>query len=309
MRFIRNITDFPSLPGDTSVAIGNFDGVHLGHQKILSVLIAEAKKKGLIPVVLTFSPHPKKVVGRGQIDMLQSLEQRLREIGRFPIYEVFILKFDMKLAHRTARDFIENIVLNPLRAKEIVVGENFCFGRNREGCTETLREFAKELGFSVCSVPPVSVGGAVVSSSNIRRLLREGEVEKAATFLGRNYEIEGEVIKGNSRGRALGFPTANIETSNEITPEGVYLSEFYLEERKFPSLTNIGTRPTFRQKHRNIESYILRFDEDLYGKRIRIRFLKKIRDELCFDSPEALSAQIQKDIQAAELFFTSHNLG
>ncbi len=305
MQIIKNFTNFPSFPKNTSVAIGNFDGVHLGHQKILRVLTDEAKKKGLLPVVLTFSPHPIKVLDKGQIHMLQSLDQRLREIGLFPIHTALILNFDRKLANRTAQDFLENIVLKLLRAQEIIVGENFCFGRNREGCIDTLKKLAQKLSFDVRSIPPVSVGGAVVSSSNIRKLLWEGEIEKAATLLGRSYEIEGEVIKGKSRGKTLGFPTANIQTSNEITPGGVFLSAIYLEGKNYPSLTNIGTCPTFHQKDRNIETYILHFDADIYGKTIRIRFLKKVRDEINFDSPEALSHQIQKDIQAAEAFFSS----
>ena len=305
MQIIKNFTNFPSFPKNTSVAIGNFDGVHLGHQKILRVLTDEAKKKGLLPVVLTFSPHPIKVVGKGQIHMLQSLDQWIREIGHFPIHTVLILNFDRELANRTAQDFLENIVLKLLRAQEIIVGENFCFGRNREGCTDTLKKLAPKLSFDVRSIPPVSVNGIVVSSSNIRKLLWEGEIEKAATFLGRFYEIEGEVIKGKSRGQTLGFPTANIQTLNEITPGGVFLSEVFLEGKYYPSLTNIGTCPTFHQKDRDIETYILHFDADIYGKTIRIRFLKKVREEINFDSPEALTHQIQKDIQIAEAFFSS----
>ncbi|MGD9345606.1 MAG: bifunctional riboflavin kinase/FAD synthetase [Candidatus Aminicenantes bacterium] len=305
MKIITNGKDFPSLPKNTSVAIGNFDGVHLGHQKILNVLTDQAKKRDLLPVVLTFSPHPKKVVGKGKIHMLQSLDQRLREVSRFPVYAAFILNFDKRLANRSARDFIENIVLKPLKARQIIVGENFCFGRKREGCTATLKDLAPKLGFHVRSIPPVFVDGVVVSSSNIRKLLWEGKVDKAAIQLGRYYEIEGDVIKGKSRGKTLGFPTANIQTPNEITPSGVFLSQVTIDGTDYPSLTNIGTCPTFQQQDRNIETYILSFSSDLYGKKIRIRFLKKVRDEIHFDSPKALTDQIQKDIYAAEAYFNS----
>jgi riboflavin kinase/FMN adenylyltransferase len=274
----------------------------------LKVLTDEAEYKDLLPIVLTFSPHPKKVVGKGKIHMLQSMNQRLKEINRFPIHAVLILNFDRKLASRTASDFIENIVLNPLKAQEIIVGENFCFGRNREGCIDSLIQLAQKLGFRVRSIPPVSVGGVVVSSSNIRKLLWEGEVEKSATLLGRFYEIEGAVIKGKSRGKRLGFPTANIQTSNEITPGGVFLSEVNLDGKNYPSITNIGIRPTFHHKEMNIETYILNFDANLYGKKIRICFLKRIRDEINFDTPEALTKQIQKDIQVAEAFFSSRKV-
>ena len=305
MRIVKNAVDFPSFPKKTSVAIGNFDGVHLGHQKILRVLTEEAETKDLLPIVLTFSPHPKKVVGKGQIHLLQSLDQRLREIRRFPVYEVFLLHFNKQLANMSAQGFLENIVLKPLRAQEIIVGENFCFGRNREGCTDLLLKLAERLGFEVCSIPPVSVGGTVVSSSNIRKLLREGEVEQAAALLGRSYEIEGEVVKGKSRGKTLGFPTANIRTSNEITPKGVFISEVFFDGKSYPSLTNVGICPTFHQKDRNIETYILHFDANLYGEKILIRFLKKVRDEVQFDSPDALSEQIQRDIKIAEAYFSS----
>jgi riboflavin kinase/FMN adenylyltransferase len=305
MKIIRDGKDFPSFSKKTSVAIGNFDGVHLGHQKILKVLADQAKNKNLLPVVLTFSPHPKKVVGKERISMLQSLDQRLREVSRFPIYATYVLNFDKRLANRSAQDFLENIVLKPLKAQEIIVGENFCFGRNREGCTETLKKLAPKLGFDVRSVSPVCVDGDVVSSSNIRKLLWEGKVEKAAVQLGRFYEIEGEVIKGKSRGKTLGFPTANIKTPNEITPDGVFLSQVAIEGSDHPSLTNIGTCPTFQQKDKNIETYILFFDGDLYGKKIHIRFLKKVRDEIHFESPRALSDQIRKDIQTAKSFFAS----
>jgi riboflavin kinase/FMN adenylyltransferase len=305
MKTYSDVTDFPSFPKRTSVAIGNFDGVHLGHKKILKVLTDEAKNKDLLPIVLTFLPHPKKIVGEGQIHMLQTMDQRLREISHFPIHAALFLKFDKKLAKRTAQDFLENVVLQPLKAQDIIVGENFCFGRNREGCIDTLLALAQELNFNVRSVPPVRVGGEVVSSSNIRRLLWKGEIEKAATLLGRNYEIEGEVIRGKSRGRTLGFPTANIQTLNEITPGGVFLSEVTFEGQNYPSITNIGIRPTFQLTDKNIETYILNFAIDLYGKKIRIRFLKKVRDEMSFDTPGALAHQIQKDIQVAETFFSS----
>jgi riboflavin kinase/FMN adenylyltransferase len=149
------------------------------------------------------------------------------------------------------------------------------------------------------------VAGTIVSSSNIRKLLWEGEIERAAALLGRFYEIEGEVIKGKSRGKTLGFPTANIQSSNEITPEGVFISEVCFDGKDYPSLTNVGICPTFHQKDRNIETYILHFDANLYGRKTRIRFLKKVRDEVRFDSPEALSDQIQRDIKVAEAYFSS----
>lgn len=308
MDLIRDVQNCAAFTKKTSVAIGNFDGVHLGHQKILEVLTSEAQKNGLLPVVMTFTPHPKKVVGKGQILMLQTLEQRIKEMSHFPIHAVVLINFDQKLAERTARDFIENIVIRPLKAQEVVVGANFCFGKNREGCVDTLVRHSKLLHFHVRSVPPVRVGHVTVSSSKIRDFLMRGEIEEANAFLGRSYEIEGEVIKGKSRGKKLGFPTANIKTANEIIPDGVFLSEVLFNGQKYPSLTNIGLCPTFHQKNRNIETYILNFDADLYREKIQIRFLTKIRDEMSFDSPQALIEQIQKDIKRAEVYFASPKL-
>jgi len=308
MDIIRGIKNCPSFSKKTSVAIGNFDGVHLGHQKILKVLTADAQQRDLLPVVMTFDPHPKKVVGKGQTHMLQTMDQRIKEISRFHIHTVLILDFDRKLAARSARDFIENIVLTPLKAREIIVGENFCYGKNREGCVDTLIQLAKILHFHVRSIPPVRVGQTAVSSSCIRELLLKGDIEKANTLLGRPYEIEGEVIKGKSRGKRLGFPTANIKTANEVIPDGVFLSEALFEGQRYPSLTNIGLCPTFRQKNRNIETYILNFNAALYGRKIQVRFLKKVRKEINFDSPQALADQIQKDIQTAEAYFSIHKM-
>jgi len=303
MKIIKGPGEIPEFQKKTAVAIGNFDGVHLGHKKILETLVEEAQKNDLISVVLTFSPHPKKIVGKEPIEMIQSLDQRLASLSRFQIQATLIVHFDRHLASHTAQEFIQKVVLEPLKAAIIIVGENFCFGKNRQGCSETLRTLAKANGFRVHIIPPVSIGNTTVSSSLIRNLLHEGQIEKANALLGRAYAIEGKVVQGQSRGKYLGFPTANIQTKNEILPEGVFLSNTVIGEQAFASITNVGKRPTFDQEGKNVESYILNFDDDIYGKQINLQFLKKIRDEKKFSSPLELAGQIRKDLTIARDYF------
>lgn len=303
MKIIRGLEEIPEFPQKTAVAIGNFDGVHLGHRRILETLVDEAKKNNLFSIVLTFSPHPKKIVGKEPIEMIQSLDQRLTSLSQFQVQAVLILHFDKKLANHTAQEFIQKFVLQPLKAEEIIVGENFCFGKNRHGCSETLHTLAKINTFRVHIIPPVTIGETTVSSSLIRNLLHAGKIEKANALLGRAYEIEGKVIKGQRRGKQLGFPTANIQTKNEIVPEGVFISNTIIDGTAYPSLTNVGKCPTFDQDGKNTESFILNFEDDVYGHAITVRFLKKIREEKKFSSPQDLANQIRKDLALAKDYF------
>jgi riboflavin kinase/FMN adenylyltransferase len=303
MKIIRGLEALPSFSQKTAVAIGNFDGLHLGHRQIIETLVTEAHKKNLISAVLTFSPHPKKVVGKESIAMIQSLDQRLETLNQFHVQVALILHFDRQLANHTAEEFVQKLVLKPLNAEEIIVGENFCFGKNRQGCGETLIALSRTNQFRVQIVPPVVKEGTTVSSSLIRKLLHDGQIEKANALLGRAYEIDGVVVQGVSRGKHLGFPTANIQSKNEIIPEGVFISNTVIDGMAYDSLTNVGECPTFDQKGKNVESYILNFDKDIYGQKITIRFLTKIREEMKFPSPQELAHQIRKDIDQAKDYF------
>jgi len=303
MKIIKGLENTPEFRTKTAVAIGNFDGVHLGHKKILETLVSEATKNDLTSLVMTFSPHPKKVVGKEPIPMIQSLEQRLESIRQFNVRAALILHFDRQLANRTAQYFIRHLVLEPLNAAEIIVGENFCFGKNRQGCNRTLHRLAQANGFRVHIIPPVTIAETRVSSSLIREFLQKGQIEKANHLLGRPYEIEGTVIQGQSRGKNLGFPTANIQTANEIMPGGVFVSNTVINSQAFMSLTNIGQCPTFDQKGNQVETYLMNFSSDIYGQPIKVQFLKKIRDEKKFSSPLELTRQIQKDLAFAEKYF------
>jgi len=303
MEVVRGLEKFPSLSGHSIVAIGNFDGIHLGHHKILECLEKTAKEYGLFSVVLTFFPHPGKILGKNKLKMIQTLDQRIREIRKFDIQALLIIPFDEQFASLTGQDFIQKVVLNTLRAKAVIVGKNFYFGKNREGDVSLLHSLSSKFNFRVCSIPAVIQNGETVSSSLIRNLLQEGKVEKANRLLGRSYEIEGEVVKGQSRGKALGFPTANIETENEIIPQGVFITKTWVGSKILPSMTNVGKQPTFDQKDLHIESFIIDFDRDLYGEHIGINFLKKIRDQKKFRTPEELARQLADDLQTTRAYF------
>lgn len=293
----------PSLPQNTIVTIGNFDGVHLGHQKILLFLVDQAKKRNLYSLVLTFSPHPEEILGKGKIMMIQTLEQRLETIEKFGVQGVSVTAFDEQFSSLSSENFIQKILLNFLMAKEIVIGENFRFGKDREGDINTLHALAHRLDFQAHKIPSVVKEGKIVSSSLIRRFLLEGKIEEANALLGRYYEIKGRVIKGKSRGKGLGFPTANIDPKNDIIPLGVYVSQVRINSETFPAITNAGLRPTFNKEEMQIESYIINFNKNLYGEEMDIIFIKKIRNEMKFKSPEELSLQISKDLEQTKTYF------
>jgi len=303
MEVVHGLEKFPSLSDHSIVAIGNFDGIHLGHHKILECLEKTAKEYGLFSVVLTFFPHPGKILGKNKLKMIQTLDQRIREIRKFDIQALLIIPFDEQFASLTGQDFIQKVVLNTLKAKAVIVGKNFYFGKNREGDVSLLHSLSSKFNFRVCSIPAVIQNGETVSSSLIRNLLQEGKVEKANRLLGRSYEIEGEVVKGQSRGKALGFPTANIETENEIIPQGVFITKTRVGSTILPSMTNVGKQPTFDQKDLHIESFIIDFDRDLYGQHIGINFLKKIRDQKKFRTPEELARRLETDLQTTKAYF------
>lgn len=303
MKIICGFENLPSISKNTITAIGNFDGIHLGHKKILEFLSKNADELGLFSMVLTFSPHPEKILGEKRKKMIQTLDQRLEEIKKFGIQAVLVISFDKKFSNFSGQEFIQKILVNLLRAKVLVVGKNFRFGKNREGNTSLLRRLASRFNLQVFSLPSVSKGGMIVSSSIIRKFLQDGEIEKANFLLGRTYGIEGEVIKGKSRGKILGFPTANIQTRNEIVPPGVFITDVEIGSKKIASLTNIGHCPTFGRQETNIESYIINFSKNLYGKKLRIYFIKKLREEIKFDTSEKLSQQIKKDLDTATKYF------
>ncbi|MGQ9577835.1 MAG: bifunctional riboflavin kinase/FAD synthetase [Candidatus Aminicenantales bacterium] len=287
----------------TAVAIGNFDGLHLGHQEILRILVEEAAAANLNSLVFTFSPHPEKILGQESIRMIQTLEQRLEGLKKLGVKTVLVMPFSDHFSQLTAREFIEAVLWSRLRARLVVVGQDFRFGRRREGNADLLSQTGRKLGLKVLTVPPVIRDGQTVSSSLIRDLLEKGEVDLAARYLGRVYEIDGTVIKGDSRGQSLGIPTANISSQNEILPPGVFITETKVQGVSFPSVTNIGQRPTFGPSPPIIESHIIDFNGNLYGEKVRTGLYRKIRDEKKFLGEAELKRQVNLDIEKAKEFW------
>lgn len=303
MKVIYGFENLTSFSQQTIVALGNFDGVHLGHQRILKFVTRKAAQLDLVSIVLTLSPHPENIMGKKRIKMIQTLEQRLEGIEKFGVNAALVAPFNKEFSSLTPREFIQKIVVNLLRAKAVVVGDEFRFGKNRRGDIALFRKIAPRFDMHFFSLPSVTKNGKKISSSLIRRYLQEGQIKKAIAFLGRPYAIDGRVIKGKSRGKVIGFPTANIQTENEITPPGVFITKVRVGSRDLPSLTNIGHCPTFEQQETNIESYIINFNRNLYGNKIRIHFLDKIREEMKFATSQDLSLQIKKDIETAKAYF------
>jgi riboflavin kinase/FMN adenylyltransferase len=303
MKVFRGFEQRPLVPGGTAVAIGNFDGLHLGHQEILRFLVNIARECRLTSLVLTFSPHPEKIVGGGNTPMIQTLEQRLKGLRASGVEAVVLATFNKAFAGLAVEEFVSRVIVNSLAAKEVVIGENFRFGRNRRGDVEDLRRCGRKMGFAVHPRPAVFKDGRIVSSSQIRNLLTAGKILTANRLLGHPYLIEGRVIRGQGRGRDLGFPTANIRSQNEIAPPGVFSTLARIQSRLYPSLTNSGSRPTFGAGPTQVETHVFDFHGHLYRKKIGLNFLRRLRPEKRFSGADELARQICKDIAASRLYF------
>lgn len=303
MVVFRGLSD-PRLPvRPSAVAVGNFDGLHLGHRRILSRLCRLAGERGLRSLVLTFEPHPERALGKRSVRMIETSDQRLARLRGTCVDAVVVIPFDEGFARLTGPAFVNDVLRDKLGAREVVVGRGFRFGRNRAGDTARLRRLGRRLGIGVHVVPPAVRGGRAVSSTAVRSLLERGRVEEAARLLGRPYEIVGRVVRGRARGRKLGFPTANLTTSSEILPEGVFISETVRGGKVFPSVTSIGTNPTFGPHPLSVETLLIDFRGSLYGDEIAVRLLRKLRRTRVFASPAALAARIGKDCEAARAWF------
>jgi len=288
---------------NTWLTIGSFDGVHLGHQEIVRRLSSGAHAESSQAVVLTFHPHPKKVLGKSKdFYYLTSPEERATLLGDFGADLVVTYPFDLQVARTSARDFIEDIHTH-LGFKQLWVGPDFALGRKREGNIPALRHLGDEFGFEVETLAPVSLNETQVSSSQIRALLAEGDVEQARILLNRPYTVSGLVVPGDGRGRTIGIPTANLRVwaEKQLPRSGVYVCQALIDNRCVGAVTNIGVRPTFdhRTLALQVETHLLNLNDDLYGQEIRLEFLYRLRDERRFPGPQALVAQIRQDIQRA----------
>jgi len=303
MDVFRSLDEIPAPPAPRAVALGNFDGLHLGHRRIIERLRKEAAARALPACVLTFAPHPEKVFGPARLCMLQTLDQRLEGLCRMGIDAAIVLPFSRAFARIPGDVFIRDVIRDGLNVRLVVVGRDFRFGRDRAASVDDLRRRGRVEGFSVRAVPHVKHRGRIVRSSRIRDLLIEGRVEQASMLLGHPFTIEGDVVGGEKRGRRLGFPTANLVTPNELVPRGVFVTNLVWEGRVHPSITSVGVRPTFRTHQVTLETHVLDFDGDLYGASIGLAFLKRLRDEKKFPDVTALRRQVEKDSANARAYF------
>lgn len=292
----------------SAVTIGNFDGIHLGHRAILRRLKECSAELGVPSVMLTFDPHPRKVLSSpASLRLLTDTGDKCRLIEKFGIDIFLTIKFDRKFAALSPSEFIENWIM-PLNPGAVIVGYDFNFGRGGSGSMDLLREIGGRRGFHVEMVDKTSVEGVTVSSSRIRNLVEGGEVALAEKLLGRPYSVSGPVVRGHGRGRKLGFPTANIATRAEILPDdGVYAGQVVMDGKPLPAMINIGSNPTFNDIARSLEACILDFDDDLYGMDLEVRFLERVRNEVKFSGPEKLAEQITRDQVFIEEFFVERS--
>lgn len=308
MLVVQDAWDSTDLPRGVVATIGNFDGIHRGQRAILDQAVDRARELGAPSAVVTFDPHPLKVLRpREAPPLLATPAQKERLVEAAGIDVLVVLAFDAELASRPAEEFVRRFLVSRLGVVELLVGEGFRFGRRREGDVGLLRRLGESHGFVCAPVGEVEWEGERVSSTRIRAALLEGRVEDAAAMLGRPYELTGEVLRGDRMGQKLGWPTINLRSANELIPrDGVYASRVEIEGLPgvFDSATNIGTRPTvYENFHRVVESHILDFRSDVYGRQVRLRLHKRLRDERIFPSIMDLSAQIGRDVETTREFF------
>ena len=297
MKILQELPQSPDGQG-SALAIGVFDGVHRGHRHLFAQLVARGKTQGLQPGVVTFRAHPAHVLKPGsEPHYLCTLEERLRLIEQAGIGLVVPVTFDLPLSRLSAKEFV-TLLQRRLGMRELVVGPDFAMGHRREGDVAALTKLGREMGFEVMVVEPLREQGQVVGSTAIRDAVATGDLEGANRLLGRNYTLEGKVVRGSGRGGPLGFPTANLEPAlGMVVPgNGIYAAWAHVGDRKFMAPTSIGTRPTFNEIDRTIEAFLLDFEGDLYGKRLRLEFVRRLRDELKFDTVEALQRQVDADV-------------
>jgi len=288
------------------LALGNFDGLHRGHLKIIERVKRGAAEHGGTPMAMTFDPHPPRVVRPDKAPpLLMTKAQRLEALFRAGIACVAVVRFTHELSQWAPETFVRTVLVDWLRVSEVWVGANFLFGRGRSGNFSLLRALGQQYGFRADKIDPVRYKDFVVSSTRIRRLVTEARMDEAGALLGHPYYLDGTIVEGRKRGQAIGFPTANMSTENElIPPHGVYATTMTIDGIVHAGVTNIGVRPTFNDTEPTIETHLLHYSGDLYGRRVRLSFVQRLRDERRFDSVDALRAQIDADRRRAEHLFS-----
>ena len=291
------------MKSEKILTIGTYDGVHIGHQKILKRVVALAQKEELVPTVLTLFPHPRMVLQKDDtIKLLNTIDERIELLKTIGIEKVIVKEFTKEFANLSAKDYVEQILVKELNTKQIVIGYDHHFGKNRSANIDDLKIFAKEFNFKVEEISAQEIEDVTVSSTKIRKALNNGHIEIANTYLGYNYFISGEVVKGKGIGRTLDYPTANIhikESYKLIPRDGVYVVKSVIDNTTVFGMMNIGTNPTVSGKSRSIEVHFFNFDKDIYGKNLKIEFLHWLRSEQKFESLEALKKQLNIDMTDA----------
>ncbi len=309
-KLIRSLSDITPEQKGGVVTIGNFDGVHLGHQQLIKNVIDEAKKYGASSTAITFEPHPFEFFHQENLTIprITRLREKFSALADCGIDNVLILQFNQELASKSASDFVTQYLYEPLRPKHIIIGDDFHFGAKRSGNLALLTQMGKELGFSVEALQTVLLDGERVSSTRIRKVLGEGDLALAARLLGRPYSMMGRISRGRQLGREFGFPTANIFLHRKLTPiKGVYtVSVHGIGDKPLPGVANVGIRPTVDGTRALLEVHLLDFNQEVYGSYVRVDFCQKLRDEVRYPNVELLKEQIARDVEAARNYFQQH---
>lgn len=298
MRVEEELAGF-SPDKDTFITIGVFDGVHLGHKRLISELLDKAVKRGYLSGVVTFRQHPEDLFSKvTKLPFLTDIDTRTTLLKKAGVDIIVPLSFTMELANLEARIFI-GLLQKHLRMRGLVIGPDFALGRNRKGDTTALMELGKEMDFDVTVVPPLVIDNEIVSSTVIRKAMADGDMEKYRKFTGRSFNLHGKVVAGSGRGGGLGFPTANLNVSDgqAVPPDGVYAGWAHINGEVYQSMTNVGLCPTFGDTGRTVEAYLLDYSGDLYGHELTVDFIAKLRDEKKFASEDELKAQVAKDVE------------
>lgn len=300
MEIIRHILSHTRFPHPV-VSLGNFDGVHLGHQVILNEVIREARARQGTALVLTFHPHPLTVLRPDRpLPLILSLREKLSSLMALGIQGVLLQRFTLPFSRLTAEEFVRHYLVEAIGVEKVIIGPNVSFGYNRTGQAETLKHFGQEYGFAVEIVGPVMKEGREVSSTAVRAVLSVGDMHEVTRLLGRHYAVSGRVEKGFQRGKTIGFPTANLRPRADLLlPNGVYAVTVDVGKKSVPGVANVGMNPTFGGNRRTIEAHLFDFSADLYGQRLRVSFIEHLRGERKFPSVQELIRQIQEDANRA----------
>ena len=299
MKIIKDLKEI-ERDEETVITLGTFDGLHLGHQRIVDLLLKKSKESGRRNFLITFDPHPRKIIpGRNDVKLLSTLEEKESILEKLGLENLFIVKFTSEFSKQTPEQFVEKYLINGIGLKEIVIGYDHHFGKGRDGNFKLLQKMGERYNFTVDVVPEFMIEGETVSSTKIRNSLLAGDIVKANKMLGRLYSFKGKIVKGDDRGKELGFPTANLLIKNEdklIPAEGIYASECIIDGEKYYGLLSLGSRPTFYTDGEIIpEFYIFDFNKNIYGKSLEVCLVEKIRDEEKFNSVDELIAQMKND--------------